>query len=683
MFTRKKRERVTKALGMLFLWLFMPGVVFFLTVFIYIELTLPDPVSIASRKITESTKIYDKTGEVLLYDIHGEEKRTIVPWERVPESVKTATLASEDADFYAHKGLDLKGIARAFFKNLRNFQLSQGGSTITQQLVKNGLLGGEKNVTRKIKEALLSIEVEKRFTKDEIFWMYLNQIPYGSNAYGIEAAGKTFFGKTASGLTTNESAVLASLIKAPSYYSPYGNHVDKLMARKNALLEKMVSLGFITSEEYREMKNEKIEFKPFTENIQAPHFVIMVKDYLENTYGREAIENAGLRVITTLDADLQTAAEETVAKYTEVNKEKYKAANAAMVSVDPKTGEVLSLVGSADYFDIENEGNFNVATAKRQPGSAFKPFAYAVAFQKNFPDFTVLFDAKTEFNPNCPPDSEQEKDQYGLDCYHPKNYDERFRGAVTMRQALAQSLNVPSVKTLYLAGVPETIDLAEKMGITTLQDKSRFGLSLVLGGAEVKLIDLVSAYGVFANDGMRAPWYFIKRIESADGAVVEDNVPDPKRVLEPQITRLISDVLSDNSARAPVFGYSSSLYFPGRSVAAKTGTTQENRDAWVIGYSPSIVTGVWVGNNKNESMTKEGAGISAAGPMWREFMAKALQKFPNEEFIKPDPVSSSKTMLNGSYNVSDPHAILYYLNRSDTQFNNWEWAVRKFFGLTP
>ncbi|MEK7139043.1 MAG: transglycosylase domain-containing protein [Patescibacteria group bacterium] len=677
----KKLRPSVKALFMLFLWLVVIGIISLLVLFIYVELTLPAPESIAERKVTESTKIYDKTGEVLLYDIHGEEKRTIISWDQIPESVKKATLVSEDSDFYKHSGLDLKGISRALLKDLRDFDLSQGGSTITQQLVKKALLGDEKTLVRKLKEALLSIEVEKRFTKDEILWMYLNQIPYGSNAYGIEAASKTFFGKPASEITTSQAAVLASLIKAPSYYSPYGNHFNELATRKKSLLEKMKNEEMITVREYEEALSEELSFKSNLENIQAPHFVIMVKEYLENRYGRDVIENGGLKVVTTLDAGLQISAEEAINKYAPTNKEKYKASNAALVAIDPKTGEILSLVGSANYFDIENEGNFNVATARRQPGSAFKPFAYAAAFQKGYPDFTVLFDVKTEFSPNCSADSTQDKDQYGLDCYHPKNYDDRFRGPVSIRQSLSQSLNVPSVKTLYLAGVNDTIDLAEKMGITTLQDRSRFGLSIVLGGAEVKLVDLVSSYGVFANDGIRNPWYFIKSVELSDGNFLEQNKLDPKRVLDSQISRLISDVLSDNSARAPIFGYSSSLYFPGKSVAAKTGTTQENRDAWVVGYSPSIVTGVWVGNNKNESMTKEGAGISAAGPLWHEFMSKALEKFTREDFLKPDIVSSTKMMLNGSYDNSDPHSVLYYVKPDDAQLNNWEWAVRRFFSL--
>lgn len=687
-----------KALAMLFLWLFVIGSILLLSFFLYLQRTLPDPESIATRKVGESTKIYDSTGEVLLYDIHGEEKRTIIPWEEMPETIKEATLASEDSDFYSHKGLDLRGIARAFFKDIINLGVSQGGSTITQQLVKKALLGDERTISRKIKEAVLAIEIERKFTKDEIFWMYLNQIPYGSNAYGIESAAKEFFGKKASQLTIAEAATIASVTKAPSYYSPFGNHVPDLLARKNSILARMNTLGFISDTEYQDALSQKLEFKSSDESIQAPHFVIMVKEYLSSKYGENAVENGGFKIITTLDSNLQSIAEEVVSKYAPINKEKYKATNAALVAINPRNGDLLALVGSKDYFNIEDEGNFNVAIAKRQPGSAFKPFAYAVALGKGYPDDTVVFDLKTEFNPNCESDSSQEKDQYGTDCYHPQNYDGRYRGPVTFRQGLAQSLNVPSVKALYLAGIDDTITLAEKMGISTLGDKSRFGLSLVLGGAEVKLTDLVSAYGVFANEGVRNPWSFIQRIESSNGQILEEKKDEPERVLEPQIARLINNMLSDNTARAPVFGYSSSLYFAGRDVAAKTGTTQENRDAWVVGYSPSLVSGVWTGNNKNESMTKEGAGISASGPMWHEFMAKALSTMPNERFTNPDPVIANKVMLDGNYaylreggTFPEYHEILYYISRNnplgsiptnpsaDSQFQNWEWPVNKFY----
>ena len=665
-----KTRKITRALLMLFLWVFVIGLIFILSLFLYLQNTLPDPESIAMRRVTESTKIYDKTGQVLLYDIHGEEKRTIVPWEKIPDYVKKATLASEDSDFYNHKGIDFRGIIRAFLVDIKTLNISQGGSTITQQLVKKALLGDQQTISRKIKEGILAIEIERRFTKDEIFWMYLNQIPYGSNAYGIEAASKTFFGKSATELTLGESATLAALPKAPTYYSPYGNYPERVASRKNFILERMRSLGYISEDEYGKAVDEKLVFKSSKEQLNAPHFVIMVKEYLIEKYGEDVVENGGLKITTTLDVALQDLAEKTVAKYTAINKERYKAKNAALVAVDPKTGDVLALVGSADYFDIANEGNFNVAIANRQPGSSFKPFAYAEAFAKGYPDSTILFDVKTEFNPNCPPDATGEKDQYGLDCYSPQNYDERFRGPVNLRQAISQSLNIPSVKTLYLAGVDDTIKLAQDMGITTLTDPSRYGLSLVLGGEEVKLIDITSAYGVFANDGIRNPWALILRVESADGTALEEKEVKPKRVLDGQVARLVNNVLSDNSARSSVFGYSSSLYIPGYSVAAKTGTTQENRDAWVLGYSPSIAVGVWSGNNKNESMVG------------------ALAKLPNEQFLPPNPVTADKPMLSGTY--TDRHTILYYVDRgnplgptppnpsSDPQFNSWEWSVTKY-----
>ena len=683
------------------LWIIVISAILFFGLLIYVQRTLPDPNSIADRKVSESTKIYDRTGQVLLYDIHGEEKRTIVPWEQIPTNLKNATLAAEDSGFYSHGGFDLKGILRSFLSDIKTFSLSQGGSTITQQLVKQTLLGNEKTALRKVRELVLSIELERKFSKDQIFWMYLNQIPYGSNTYGIEAAAKAFFNKNASQLNLNEAATLSALPQAPSYYSPYGNHVDGLIIRKNSILTNMKKLGFISETDYKQAVAEKPVFHSSTESITAPHFVIMVKDYLANKYGESAIESGGFNVITTLDTALQDYAEAAVTKYATINKTKYKASNAALVAVSPKNGDVLALVGSVNYFDIANQGNFNVTIdgPGRQPGSSFKPFAYAVAFQKGYPDSTTIFDFKTEFNPSCSPDGNQLVDQYGLACYHPRNYDGIFRGPVTLRQALDQSLNIPSVKTLYLAGIPETISLAQQMGITTLTQPERYGLSLVLGGAEVHPIDLVSAYSVFANDGIRNPWRIIQRVEDANGNVLEEAQNQPQRALDAQTARLMNNILSDNSARAAVFGYNNSLYFPGYEVGAKTGTTQDNRDGWVVGFSPSVATVVWTGNNNNQSMTAAGAGISAAGPMWHEFMAQALATFPHESFPQPEPVTSSKIMLNGNNTYTPPdggptqyHEILYYVDRNDPlgpmpsnpgndpQFINWDWPVLQTYG---
>jgi 1A family penicillin-binding protein len=682
-----------------FLWLIVLGSVFGFSYFIYLERTLPDPSTITSRRVSQSTKIFDSTGQTVLYDIHGQEKRTIVAWEDIAKDIKNAVLASEDSSFYSHGGLDLKGILRAFWRDVTGLSLSQGGSTITQQLVKNALLGQQKTISRKLREVILAVEIEKHYSKDELFSMYLNQIPFGSSIYGVESASLNFFGKKASEVSLSEAAILAATIKAPSYYSPYGNHVDALIGRRDFILNRMLTLNLISEKEARLALAEKPVFKKSIESISAPHFVLMVKDYLVQKYGEDMVENGGLKITTTLDSDLQKIAEEAVTKYSKINKEKYKASNSALVAIDPKTGGVLALVGSSDYFDVANQGNFNVVTSpNRQPGSSFKPFAYATAFAKGFTDYTVLFDVKTEFNPNCDSSATQIKDRYGLDCYHPQNYDGLYRGPVTMRQALSQSLNVPSVKTLYLANVEETISLARDMGITTLNGD--YGLSLVLGGAEVMPIDLVSAYGVFANQGIKNNWNIIKKVEDKEGKALEEQKIDSRRVLDENIANLINDVLSDNTARSPVFGHSSSLYIPGKDVAAKTGTTQENRDAWVVGYAPNLAAGVWSGNNDNKSMTQAGAGISASGPLWHEFMAKALVKFPDERFSTPEPRISTKIMLNGSYiysNNTSPypeiHNILYYVDKNnplgdfptspgkDPQFNNWEEAVRRFVGI--
>ncbi len=701
--TRKHKPSVLKNIFLTITTLAILGLVFFVIIFLYYAGQVPDPSAIATRRVSESTKIYDSTGTVVLYDIHGEEKRTIIPWEQIPDNIKKATLASEDSDFYTHKGIDFKGIVRALYKDLTNLSASQGGSTITQQLIKNSLLNNEKTLARKIKEAVLSIQIERKFTKDEIFWMYLNQIPYGSNTYGIEEASQKFFDKPAKELTWPEASLLASIPKAPSYYSPYGNHLSELISRRDSLLEKLHATSLIPDEEYNLAIKDVPKFKPSQENIQAPHFVIMVKDYLVKKYGEDIVQNGGLRVLTTLDINIQKIAEETVEKYAQINTTKYKAHNAALVASNPKTGEMLAMVGSKNYFgktEPENcipgkscrfEGNFNVATASRQPGSSFKPFAYAEAFTKGFPDSTILFDLPTEFNPNCDSSALQKKGTNGSDCYNPQNYDGRFRGPVTMRQAIGQSLNVPSVKTLYLAGIDETISLAHQMGITTLNNRQDYGLSLVLGGGEVKLVDMVTAYGVFANDGILLKPNFIKKVTAADGVVLEEFKQEETRVMEPQVARLINDVLSDNNSRGPVFGYNSPLYFSDRPTASKTGTTQENRDGWLVGYTPSFVAGIWTGNNDNTSMTKEGAGLSAAAPMWHEFIAKVLSETPPEQFIKPDPTTTDKIMLNGVY--SDPfgvHSILYYVNKndplgsypvnpySDSQFSNWESSVQRW-----
>lgn len=632
---------------------------------------LPNPNRIKERSVVESTKIYDRTGTILLYEIHGEEKRTVVPLAEIPMVVRNATLATEDVHFYEHAGLEWRGILRALFTNIREGDITQGGSTITQQLIKNSILSGERTLQRKIKEALLSLLLERQYSKDEIFELYLNQIPYGSNAYGIESAAQTFFAKPAREVTLGEAALLAALPKAPTYYSPYGSRKDALLERRNWILDRMAEVGFATKEDTAQAKKIPLAFAASKQSIRAPHFVMFIREYLDEKYGAAFIENGGLKVITTLDWKLQEEAEKIVKEGAEKNEALVQAANAALVAIDPKTGDILSLVGSQNYWgkpfpngcrpgvNCRFDPHVNVATRSRQPGSAFKPFVYATALKKGYTPETVLFDVPTEFNASCNPDGtpgsliDDKKE-----CYHPQNYDGKFRGPVSIRQALAQSLNLPSVKLLYLAGVPESIETARAMGITTVEDPARYGLTLVLGGAEVTLLQMASAYGVFATDGILHPPFGILKIENSNGLILEEKKDSSLPVLDTEIARTMNDLLSDNGARVPVFSPQSSLYFPNRRVAAKTGTTQEYRDAWVMGYTPSLVVGVWVGNNDNTAMHQGGLSVMVAGPLWHQFLEFALAGLPPEEFTLPEKKEASgKPIFRGLYRSGDPIRI--------------------------
>ncbi len=610
---------------------------------------LPSLHDLYARRVVQSTKIYDRTGGVLLYEIHGEEKRTVIPFAEIPAAVKNATIAIEDANFYRHAGIDLKGILRALITDVMTQDFRQGGSTITQQLVKNSLLGHERTIRRKIREAMYSMLLEARLPKEQIFDLYLNQIPYGSNAYGIEAAAQTFLGKRARDLSVREASLLAALPVAPTYFSPYGQHKDELIRRADRILERMERLGYLTPAEAAATRAEPVKFLPAAKNIRAPHFVMYIRDHLIERYGEEEVSEGGLLVTTTLDWRFQEEAEKIVSEYATKNQKLIRAGNMALAAIEPKSGQILSMVGSHDYFDVEHDGNFNVTTALRQPGSAFKPFVYATAFKKGFQPETVLFDVPTEFNSRCTPDGIPHPGS-GVDpkdCYHPQNYDESFRGPVTVRQAIAQSLNVPSVKLLYLAGIEDSMRTAQDLGITTLKDSSRYGLSLVLGGAEVSLLEMTSAFGVFANDGIRNPITAVLSVKTANGRVLEESRAEPRPAIDAEIARIMNDVLSDNEARIPVFQPRSSLYFSDRRVAAKTGTTQDFRDAWAIGYTPSVAVGVWAGNNDNTPMQQKGSGVMAAAPAWHAFMEFALAQFPREDFPSAPPREVTKPVLKG------------------------------------
>lgn len=600
---------------------------------------LPDFKDFHARKIIESTKIYDRTGKILLYDVHQDVKRTLVPFDSIPLNLKNATIAIEDANFYKHHGIDPKSIARAVLANLEGRGFKQGGSTITQQVVKKTLLTDEKVLARKLKEVILSFRLESSFSKDEILALYLNEVPYGGNIYGVGEASKIFFGKDIKDISLAESAYLAALPNAPTYYSPYGNHKDKLDQRKNLVLKRMLDLGLINIDDYKSAWSSKVVFLPKEPTgIKAPHFVEWIKEYLVNTYGETAVMENGYKVITTLDYELQKKAEEEISKFSKKMEEDYGAKNMALVAINPKNGQVLSMVGSRDYFDVKNDGNFNVAiNPNRQPGSTFKPFAYATAFMKGYTPETVLFDLPTNFSVDCDwqgnPTSPSIKKE---DCYMPENYEGGYRGPISMRSSLAQSRNVTSVKTLYLAGIDDTISTARKMGVTSLNDRSRYGLSLVLGGGEVSLLDMTSAYGVFANDGTKNPTRSILKIEDKSGSIVEEFKESSEDVIPSDIARKITSILSDNEARTPTFGPNSNLYFPNNDVAVKTGTTNDYRDVWTVGYTPNIVVGMWAGNNDNSSIKKGNSAAFTVSTVWRAFMFDAMKLTPSERFIKPE-----------------------------------------------
>ncbi len=614
------------------------------------SLKLPAIDSFESRVVAQSTKIYDRTGKVVLFDVHENVKRTLVSNSEISRHIKNATVAVEDSEFYQHRGVRPKAILRAFIINLTSGDVVQGGSTITQQVVKNSILTRDRSLVRKVKEAVLAVKLESQLNKDDILGLYLNETPYGGNLYGVEEASQAYFGKHAQDVTLAEAAYLAALPKAPTYYSPFGSNRDKLEERKNTVLRRMVELGFATQEEANQAVQMQVTFLPVeSRGIKAPHFVMMIKSYLEEKYGREAAERGGFKVITTLDWELHQQAEEVVARYAKENVTKFNASNAALVAVDPKTGQVLSLVGSRDYFDEEIDGNFNVAIAHRQPGSSFKPFVYATALKKGYTPETVVFDLPTQFDTTCLDNPNS--------CYTPQNYDNKFRGPISLRQALAQSVNVASIKVLYLAGIRDSIQTARDMGITSLTNPNRYGLTLVLGGGEVSLLELTSAYSVFANDGIRNPTQLILKIEDDTGKELESFTTRSQTVLDPQLSRQISDILSDNVARAPAFGENSALNIP--RVAAKTGTTNDYRDAWIVGYSPSLTVGVWAGNNDNSPMEKRVAGFIVA-PMWNEFFRKAAQSYPIESLPKPSQAPADlKPVLRGWWQGN----INYYVDK--------------------
>lgn len=624
------------------------GVLAIAGLFLWFAKDLPSPNKINSRISAQTTKIYDRTGQNLLIEVYGDKNRSIIEFNQMPQCIKDATVALEDKNFYKQGAFSPAGVARAFTGILFKDPSRGGGSTITQQYVKNALLTNERTYTRKIKELILSIQIEQLYKKDDILKLYLNEIPYGSTAYGIQAASRQYFGIDAKDLNLGQCAMLASLPQAPTYYSPYGQNVDQLLAKKNRVLDLMTEQGYIKKEQADAAKKVDViaDLKPYNPyaNIRAPHFVQYVREQLEEKYGIKRVNEGGLKVISTIDLDKQNEAEQAVSQNIK-SVRAYGGSNAALVSADPNSGQVLAMVGSYDANE-PNFGSFNVAASLRQPGSSIKPIVYANLFKKNYGPGSTIYDVKTDFG--------------GTPAYVPKNYTGRFYGVQSVRTALASSLNIPAVKALYLGGIPEFIGTAKDMGITTYtQPADSYGLSMALGAGEVRMVDMANAFSAFPTNGKHHDQVYWLKITDSSGKTVADNTKEennkPKQVLDPQIAYLISNVMSDNTARCSlgVFPCNNPLTLPGKTVAAKTGTSEDYRDAWTVGFTKRVVTVVWAGNNDNSPMTQSASIVSA--PIWNQYMRAVTKDEPNEPFDRPTGIkdqtldaNTGKSLIQGS-----------------------------------
>lgn len=681
--------------GVAGLFLFLAGTV---TV-AYISRDLPSPDKLNERVVSQSTKIYDRTGDHLLYEVYQNQKRTIVNLDQIAPLAVKATIAVEDKYFYQHPGVRVVSIMRAGFNNLIGRRSGSGGaSTLTQQFIKKTLVGDDPTIFRKVKEAILALRLEKKYSKDDILKMYLNEIPYGSTNYGIEAASQSYFRKSAKDLDLAEAATLAAMIQAPSRYL---NNPNALRGRRDLVLRMMFDQGQITEQQKTEAQNSALRLYRNSGIMDAPHFVLYVKQLLADRFGEKTMDAAGLKVITTLDYDKQKLAEKIIKEEGDKMAKSANANNAALVALDPKTGQILAMVGSRDFYDEKIDGQFNVAVlGRRQPGSSFKPFVYTLAFKNGYTPETVLYDVSTNFERRAGGD------------YTPKNYDGKEHGLVTMRQALQGSLNIPAVKTLYLTGINEVIDFAKHFGYTTLKDTA--GLSLVLGGSEVNLLEHTGGYATLASGGVyHEPVSLLKVTDAQGGALYEWQEEPGEEAVSPELAATISNVLTDNNARAFIFGLKNNLVLPDRPVAAKTGTTNDNKDAWTLGYTPSLAAGVWVGNTTPAPM--KGGGNLLAGVIWNRFMHEAIKNTPVEQFPSAPPSDAQKPILRGAVGgitlflnsangkiatpstpdylkveraYLPPHDILYYVTKNDPrgplpvnpaadpQYQAWEDALQ-------
>ncbi len=624
-----KRSAIVALIGVVSVFIIIPGLTY--AAFSNDLLTKEGIMNKNSTGIT----LLDRNGKEF-FRFYQAKKQTFTPLSQIPNHVQQAVIASEDREFYTHKGFSPRAIIRSTIKNLSEQDYVQGGSTITQQLVKNALLTPDKNLLRKYQEVLLAQQIETRYSKEEILEMYLNSVYFGEGAFGIQEAAHAYFGKDVSQLSIAESTILVAVLPAPSALSPISGSYEDAKQRQQIVLEKMVEQGYITENQRDQALAQELAFQPTTDenDLSAAHFALMIRDQLEQEYGKDEVARSGFEIKTTLDPEIQKAA------LAEVDKQVKSLANqnvhnGAAVVINPKSGEVLALVGSKDWND-PLVGKINMAVAPRSPGSTFKPIIYAAGFEKNIiSPGTVLKDKKTTFKLTGA--TEQ--------TYEPKNYDGRFRGNVTVRRALANSLNIPSVEIMNQVGLESGIEMAKRLGVSTVkEDSSAYGLSFVLGSAESRLLDMTSAYGVFATEGMKVAPTLITEIKDKKGKVFFTHQTQREPVLKPEIAFIISSILSDNKARSETFGNALRISKP---AAVKTGTSEDYRDAWTIGYTPSLVVGVWIGNNDNQQMSKV-AGSLGAAPVWKGIMEKVLANQPTEEFVKPAGVTElSVCSFNG------------------------------------
>ncbi|MEK7140913.1 MAG: transglycosylase domain-containing protein [Patescibacteria group bacterium] len=589
--------------------------------------SLPNPTLLTVRDLDVTTKVFDRNG-ALLYEIYADQNRTPLALNEIPKFVIQATIAIEDKNFYSHQGFSLSGITRAARETMLRGRV-QGGSTITQQLIKSALLTPQVTISRKIKEIVLAFWAERLYTKNQILEMYLNQVPYGGTAWGIESAAQTYFGKSAKLLTLAEASLLAGLPAAPSEYSPFGTHIDRAFSRQGEVLRRMVEDRYITEAQAREALEQEIHFARPRIGIRAPHFVMYIKELLERRYGPRLVERGGLRIKTSLDLSIQERVEEIV--NTNITKlASLRVGNGAAVVTNPKTGEILAMVGSRDYFDTAREGNVNVTVAHRQPGSSIKVVTYAAALEKGFTAASILDDSPVSYP------------QIGAPAYTPVNYDGKFHGFVPLRYALGNSYNIPAIRTIAAIGVPAMIEKGRTMGITSWIDESRYGLALTLGGGEVTMLDMASVFGTLANGGTRMDLLPITEVSDYTGKILEKNKSNEHpQAVKPEVSWIIGNILSDNNARSQAFGPNSLLVIPGKTVSVKTGTSNDKRDNWTIGYTPSVMTAVWVGNNNNAPMDPYlTSGVTGAAPIWHDIMIEILKNRQDEILPRPDGIVS-------------------------------------------